>query len=50
MKQSKTHNDDDSIVRKDLDDRDRTDGSRSGHYSRADVLDACHAGEGATHE
>lgn len=38
------------IVRKDLDDLDRTDGHRTGHYSREGVAEACHATEGATHE
>jgi hypothetical protein len=39
-----------SIVCKNLRRRDRTDGSRSGHYSREDVLDACHAEGGDSHE
>lgn len=42
--------DDRSTVRKDLEDADRTDGHRTGHYSREDVLTACHATEGASHE
>jgi hypothetical protein len=39
-----------STVCKNLRRRDRTDGSRSGHYSREDVLDACHAEGGDSHE
>lgn len=39
-----------SRVRKDLRRRDRTDGSRSGHYSREDLAAACHATEGQDHE
>jgi hypothetical protein len=39
-----------SIVQKDLDDADRTDGFRTGHYSREDVLAACHAEDGGDHE
>jgi len=42
--------DDSSTVKKDLGDTDRTNGSRTGHYSREDVLAACHATEGADHE
>jgi len=42
--------DDRSTVRKDLDDVDRTDGFRTGHYSREDVAEACHAEEGQGHE
>lgn len=37
-------------VVKGLKDADRTDGSRHEHYSRADVLAACHAAEGGDHE
>jgi len=42
--------DDRSTVRKDLDDVDRTDGFRTGHYSREGVAEACHAEEGQDHE
>jgi hypothetical protein len=44
-----TH-DADRIVRKDLDDADRTDGFTVGHYSHDEVAAACHASEGASHE
>lgn len=42
--------DDSSTVKKDLDDADRTDGSRTGHYSREEILAACHATAGGDHE
>jgi hypothetical protein len=38
------------IVQKDLDDCDRTDGHRSGHYSREGVTALCHATEGSDHD
>ena len=39
-----------SIVRKDLDDADRTDEFAAGHYSSAEVATMCHATEGQQHE
>lgn len=39
-----------SIVRKDLDDADRTDEFAAGHYSSAEVAAMCHATEGQQHE
>lgn len=41
---------DESTVRKDLDEIDETDGDDEGHYSREDVAEACHAEEGQSHE
>lgn len=40
----------DRRIAKGLDELDRTDGSKHEHYSRADVLAACGAQEGDSHE
>ena len=42
--------DDDSTVRKDLDDADRTAGFSVEHYSSGEVARACHAEEGRSHD
>ena len=50
MTERNTADTDESIVRKDLDDCDRTDGFTVEHYSREDVAAACHANGGQSHE
>lgn len=50
MSNSPSDSTNESTVRKDLDDADRTDGFTVEHYSSDDVARACHAEEGQNHE
>jgi hypothetical protein len=45
-----TNSTNDRRIAKDLDDLDRTSGFKHEHYSRANVLAACGAQEGDSHE